>query len=149
MEMIDHDRRVRQQPRRSQRGCIHRGRVDRHILDALAKLGTAFPQPLDHRGAGAALALPQQALIAGQVDESGVPRVDPHPPPACRASLPAGLAAAGLVDAEHPHRLGFGQQRLGVGDERSVRGRPRHPVSVGDLGHRAGRVADGRADLGA
>jgi hypothetical protein len=48
-----------------------------------------------------------------------------------------------------PHRLGFGQQRVGVGDERSVRGRPRHPVSVGDLGHRAGRVADRRADLGA
>ena len=107
------------------------------------------PQPVDHGGAGAALALPQQALIAGQVDEPGVPRVDPHPPPRLSALLPAGLAAAGLIDAEHPDRIRFGQLCLGVGDKGAVRGRPRHPMRVGDLGHRTGRIADRRADLGA
>jgi hypothetical protein len=30
-----------------------------------------------------------------------------------------------------------------------VRGRPRHPVDGGDLGHRAGRIPDRRTDLGA
>ena len=35
---------------------------------------------------------------------------------------------------------------LGVGDERAVRGRPGHPMGGGDLGHRAGRLADRRAD---
>ena len=75
--------------------------------------------------------------------------MDPHPPPRQLAARPAGLSAAGLVDAEHPGRFGLGQQRLGVGDERAVRGRPRHLVDGGDLGHRAGRIPDRRADLGA
>ena len=79
----------------------------------------------------------------------GVQRIDPHPPPRQLAARPVGLSAAGLVDAEHPGRFGLGQKRLGVGDERAVRGRPRHPVDGGDLRHRAGRIPDRRADLGA
>jgi hypothetical protein len=49
------------------------------------------------------------------------------------AVLPAGPSAAGLVDAEHPDRLRFGQLRLGMGDEGPMRGRPRHSVGRGDL----------------
>ena len=87
-------------------------------------------EPVDDGGAGAALALAEQALVAGQVDEPGVPRVDPHPPPGLAAVLPPGLSAAGLVDAEHPGRCRLGQQRVGVRDERAVRGRPRHAVAA-------------------
>jgi len=54
-----------------------------------------------------------------------------------------------LVDAEDPHRRGFGEQPLCVLDERAVRGRPGHIMCGGDLGHRAGGVADRCADLGA
>jgi hypothetical protein len=49
----------------------------------------------------AKIALPEQALIPGQVDESAVPWLDPHPPPGRRAPFPPGLAAVGLVDSEH------------------------------------------------
>ena len=104
---------------------------------------------VDHRGPGAALALPEQALVAGQVDEAGVPGVDPHPAAGLGAVLPAGLTAAGLVDAEYPGGFRLAQQLLGVGDEGAVRGRPRHAVRDRDLGHRAGRLPDRRADLGA
>ena len=36
----------------------------------------ALAQRRDHGGGGAALAVPEQPLIANQVDESSVPRVD-------------------------------------------------------------------------
>jgi len=49
----------------------------------------------------AKIALPEQALIPGQVDESAVPWLDPHPPPGRRAPFRPGLAAVGLVDSEH------------------------------------------------
>ena len=80
---------------------------------------------------------PSKPRGAGQVDEPGVQWIDPHPPPRQLAARPVGLSAAGLVDAEHPGRFGLRQKRLGVGDERAVRGRPRHPVDGGDLRHRA------------
>jgi hypothetical protein len=41
-----------------------------------------------------------KALLAGQVDEPGVPWVDPHPPPGFGAALPPGFSTAGLIDAE-------------------------------------------------
>ena len=46
-------------------------------------------------------------------------------------------------------RFRLGQHSFGVRDERAVRGRPRHAMSGGDLGHRARRVTDRGADLGA
>ena len=77
--MIDHQRGVRQQPRRADRGCVGGGGVDGHELDLLPKLRGPLGQPGDDRGTGTAFALPEQALHASQVDEPGVPWVDPHP----------------------------------------------------------------------
>jgi hypothetical protein len=54
-----------------------------------------------------------QALIAGQVDEAGVPGVDVHPAAGLGAVLPAGLTAAGLVDAQHPGGFRLAQQPRG------------------------------------
>lgn len=51
-------------------------------------------------------------MLAGDVDQAGVPAVHPHPPPEDRVVLPFGLAAAGLVDAQHPHRRQLGRQGL-------------------------------------
>ena len=62
---------------------------------------------------------------------------------------PARLAPAGLVNVQHRHRTRVGQYRLGVGDERCVRGRPGHPRTLSGFGDRAGRLADVSADLGA
>ncbi len=92
---------------------------------------------------------PNRHLIAGQIDEPGVPRVNPHPPTGGRAALPAGLTAAGLVAAEDRRGRRLVELQVGVGDKGSVRRRPRHTVSVGDRGHRAGRIADRRTDRGA
>ncbi|MGC4936188.1 hypothetical protein ACLQ3C_21195 [Gordonia sp. DT30] len=54
---------------------------------------------------------------------------------------PAGLAAAGFVDPEDPHRF------VGVFNERGVRGRPRHARRGGDLDYRKRRLTDTAADL--
>ena len=147
--MVDDQGRIRQQPRGAQCGGIHRGRVDGHELDPGTKLVGAVGEPVDDRRAGAALTLPQQALIPGQIDETGVPRIQPHPLAGCGAALPARLAAAGLIDAEDRCGRRLGQLGFGMGDERAMRRRPRHVVGVGDLGHRAGRIPDGGTDLGA
>ena len=110
------------------------------------ELCAAFELPPDDSGAGAALALPEQALIADQVGDAGVLR-RPAPLSARRASFSTGFPAAGLVDAKYRARSRLAQHRFGVGDEGAVRGRPRHAMRCCDLGHRAGRLADRRADL--
>ncbi|WP_458683358.1 hypothetical protein [Prescottella equi] len=51
----------------------------------------------------------QQTLPTGEIDEPGVPRIDPNPGVGLLASLPAGFAAPGLVDAEYPDGLGLGE----------------------------------------
>lgn len=48
------------------------------------------------------------ALITGQVDEPGIPRVDPYPPASLGAALPSGFSSPCLVNAQHR-----GGQRLG------------------------------------
>ena len=146
--MVDHDRRVRQQPLGAQRRRVHRGRIDRHVLDSLPELRCSCLQPFDHRGAGAAGALSQQPLLAVQIDEPGVPRIHPHPPLRFAAVLPSGSATAGLVDPQHPHRFRLDQPRFGVFDEGAVRGRPRHSMRGSDLRYRPGRIPDRRPDLG-
>jgi hypothetical protein len=140
---------VGQQPGRANRRGVDRGRVDRHVLNRSPELVAAFAQPADHGLTRAAGTLTQQPLVAGQVDKPGVPRVAAHPPPSRLAAFPAGLAAAGLINAKHPGGLRLGQLGGGVGDERAVRSRPRHPVGGGDLGHGPRRVTDRCADLGA
>ena len=133
--MIDHERRVRQQTRRADRRSVDRGRVDRDELDPRPELGRALGQPVDHGRAGAAFLLAEQALVAVEVDEPGVPRVDPHPPTLVLVVGPPGLSAAGLVDTEYPRRSRLGQRCVGVVDEGAVRGRPGHPMGIGDLSH--------------
>ena len=140
VEVVDHDRRVRQQPLGAQRRRVHRGRIDRHVLDSLPELRCSCLQPFDHRGAGAAGALSQQPLLAVQIDEPGVPRIHPHPPLRFAAVLPSGSATAGLVDPQHPHRFRLDQPRFGLFDEGAVRGRPRHSMRGSDLRYRPGRI---------
>jgi hypothetical protein len=52
-------------------------------------------KPVDDGGPDAPFTLSEQALGAGQVDEPGVARIDPHPPPRQRAARPAGPRAPG------------------------------------------------------
>lgn len=52
--------------------------------------------------------LPHKPLITGQVDEPGIPRVDPYPPASLGAALPSGFSSPCLVNAQHR-----GGQRLG------------------------------------
>ncbi|ASX00400.1 Uncharacterised protein [Mycobacteroides abscessus subsp. abscessus] len=59
MEVIDHQRRVGQQLGGADRRGVDRGRVDRDVLDGLAEGRGSLGKPVDHRGAGAALALAQ------------------------------------------------------------------------------------------
>ena len=109
----------------------------------------ALGQPVDHCGAGAALALPQQALIAGQIDEPGVPWVDPHPPAGVGALLPAGFSASGLIDAEHCTGSGSASSvSAWATNARCAVGHDTAWVSATSATERAG-VADRRPDLGA
>jgi len=124
------------------------GRVDRYVLDGLPERGAALGQPRDDRGAGAALPLPEQALLAVQVDEPRVPGVDPHPPLLLVAVLRRSFPRR--VSSMPSTRVGSGSVSCSsVGDDGGVRGRLGHAVAGGDLAHRAGRIPDPPADLGA
>jgi len=140
--VVDHELRIGQQPGRADRRGIGSGGIDGHVLDALPESRCARFEPCHHGGAAAAFMLPQKPLITGQVNEPGVPGVDPHPPASLRAALPSGLSPPSLVDAQHRGGRRLGQHRLSVGDKRPMRGRPRHAMGVGDLGHRPRRVPD-------
>lgn len=61
-------------------------------------------EPADDNGAGAAQHLAEQPPGAVEVDEAGMPSIHQHPLAGGRVLFPARLAAAGLIDAEHPHR---------------------------------------------
>ena len=103
----------------------------------------ALGEPVDHHPGVTAADLRQQALIAGDVDQAGVPAVHPDPAPGVGVGLPFRLAAAGLVDAQHPHRVRFGvEHRIGHRDDVVVDGVPAAVVVGGDSGHRAVLVED-------
>jgi hypothetical protein len=75
MEVIDDQSGVGQQRcpvghRGADRGGVDRGRIDRDELDRIAELGALLKQPVDDGLGGASFALPQQPLIAGQIDET-------------------------------------------------------------------------------
>ena len=53
--------------------------------------------------------------------------------PACLGQDPTAQTSLGLIDPEHLGGLGFPQPPCGGGDQCSVRRRPRHPMSTGDL----------------
>ena len=78
VEVVHRDRGVGQ--RRADRGGVAGVRVDHHHLDPGPELLGAGGQPGLHRGTGAAIDLPQQRLITGDVDEPGLPRIRAPPP---------------------------------------------------------------------
>lgn len=88
-------------------------RVDDHVPHSTKKLRAAGREPVGHRGAGAPAGLPQQPLLAGQVDEPGVPPI--HPPSLASGLilLPAGLIVAGFVNTQHRRRLRLYQYLVG------------------------------------
>ena len=105
--------------------------------------GSCCLQPGDHRGRVAAVDLREQPARAVQIDQAGVEPVHPHLHPGRRFDLVAALPAAGLVDAEHPHRRRpVGQHLVGVGDERVVRDPPVHAHLGGHPGHRPQVITD-------
>ncbi len=132
-------------------GCaprrLHLAQVDRYILDCIPELWCQLDQPGHHRRGCAPCGLRSAPATTAhrEVDDPGVPRVDPHPATGLGALLPPRLGPPGLVDAQHPHRLAL--QPLRVRDERPVHRRPRQMVGGGDLEDRARSVADSRTDL--
>jgi hypothetical protein len=92
--------------------------------------------------------LPKQALIAGQVDESGIPRVNPHPASPDRAALPAGFSRR--VSSMPNTRTGDGSLSSVLAWQRRRGARSATvPMSVDHLGRRAGGITDRHANLGA
>jgi hypothetical protein len=78
VEVVDRDRRVGQS--RADGGRVAGVRVDHDHLDRRPEHLAAGAQPGLDRGAGPAVDLPQQRLVAGNVDESGLPWVRALPP---------------------------------------------------------------------
>ena len=70
------------------RGGVSRRRVDDHVGDPGPEGLARLAQPLADHCASASFDLPEQALIAGQIDEAGVPGISAHP------------ASADLLDGE-------------------------------------------------
>ena len=103
----------------------------------------ALGEPVGHRPAVPPVDLGQQPLDSGDVDQAGVPAIDPDPFPGGRVGLPLGFAPAGLVNAEHRHRRRFGVEHRIRGDHHLVaRCVPAAAVVGGDRGHRAVFVED-------
>jgi hypothetical protein len=90
-----------------------------------------------------AVDLREQPARAVQIDQAGVEPVHPHLHPGRRFDLVAALPAAGLVDAEDPHRRRpAGQHLVGVGDERVMRDPPVHAHLDSHPGHRPQVISD-------
>jgi hypothetical protein len=106
------------------RGPVGRARIHRHDPHSVLPGRPALVQPGDDVGLPPPRRLAEQALRAGEVDEVGLEGLQLHPALVVGGAAPAGLAAAGLVDPQHAHRLGIGQLRADRGDERGVRGWP-------------------------
>ena len=136
VEVVHRDRHIRQS--RADGGGVAGVRVDHHHLDPGPERRRAGGQPGLHRGAGAAIDLPQQGLIAGDVDEPGLPRIRALPPdPAVRVPAvgqPPRPPEPGLVHTQHPYRLRLDQLDRAAGHHRALHRRPRHPMRRRDLG---------------
>jgi hypothetical protein len=115
VEVVHDQGRLRQDP--ADRRLESRAHVDRDVPDRVAPGLVAVGQPVDDRLGGTAFDLPEQTLLAGQVDEADVPTVHGGlPDPGDLVGDPSRPASADLVDTEHLHRLGLGRQhRLGAG----------------------------------
>ena len=78
VEVVHRDLGIRQG--RPDRRGVAGVRVDHHHLDPGPELLGASSEPGLDRGAGPAVDLPQQRLLAGDVDEPGLPRIGAPPP---------------------------------------------------------------------
>ena len=103
---------------------------------ASRQAGGGLGQPVRGVISGAALHLPQQPLLPGQVKKAGVPPIGEQLIlPGLLIGTPPGPAAAVLIDAQARHRgRRLLQHRVRGGGERLVRDRPRHPGVPGRLG---------------
>ena len=130
---------------------VGRGQIDRHMGDIAAPRIRLLLKPFDHLGCGPPIDVGEQPTGAGGVDDPRVPPVMCHPPlPGGRVLLPLGLAAAGLINAQHAHqRQWVRQQGVDMGDVRAVRDRPGHPVVLGARLHAREPVRDPGAALAA
>ena len=99
VEVIHDQPGIGQQPWGGDRLGIDRGRVDGHEPDRLPERRTALAQPVHDGHAGPAGGLTEQALIAGQVDETGVVGIDSGPPSGQLVVDPTWPPAPGLIDA--------------------------------------------------
>ena len=126
-----------------------RAHVDRGDPDGGPPGGGGLCQPVRGVIGGAALHLPQQPLIPGQVKEAGVPPVGEQQVfPGLLIDAPPGPAAAVLIDAQVRHRRrGLLQHRVRRGSERRMRDRPGHLRVPGRLGRRDPPLRDLRPGL--
>ena len=133
VEQVHGDLRARQHP--AHRAGVDAAHVDRHDPDRVPPARGGPRQPVRGVISGAALHLAQQPLLPGQVEEAGVPPVrEQQVLPGLLVTLPAGPAAAVLVDAQVRHRRGgLLQHRVRRGGERLVRHRPGDPGVPGRL----------------
>lgn len=69
-------------------------------------------------------------MIAAQVDKPGVPRANPHPTAVIGVTRPARLAAAGLVNPEHPQRRRLPHSKAYEPPVRLVSNPEHHPRST-------------------
>ena len=92
VEQVRHQLRARQHP--APRGGVDGAHVDRDDPDRVPPGGDGLRQPVRGVIGGAPLHLPQQALLAGQVKEAGVPpwvagAAQPSPPTVAAAGMTA------------------------------------------------------------
>ena len=122
---------------------VGRGQVDRDVGDLRGPAGFTLVEPVDHRRGAAAVDLGEQPLVAGDVDQAGVPAVHPPPPTGVGVGLPFGLTAAGLVDARHRNRGRLVLRgHIGDDDDLIVHGMSPAPVVGGHRDHRVVLVED-------
>jgi hypothetical protein len=136
VEVVHRDRGLGQC--RADGGGVAGVRVDHDHLDASPERLGAGGEPGLHRGAGPAVDLPQQGLVAGDVNEPGLPRISALPPDPTvvvqAVGQPPRPPEPGLVHAQHTHRFGLGQLRPGVDHHGALHRRPRHRVRGSNLG---------------
>ncbi len=103
----------------------------------------ALVQPVHDSGFGATGCLTQQPLWTCEVDEVGLEPLGQPPLAGSLVLHPARSAAAGLIDAQHRHRLGLDEGLVGGHDPGGVADRPADQPVPGDADGQAVRDPPG------